>query len=171
MALPSGRSTVVAVDGWAKKKMGASPKKLIVVAEDNPNDIFLLKSAFEEAAPTISVTFIEDGMALVHNFESRQQQTPAPELLLLDLNIPGMDGFQVLEWIRQQPGLRKMPVIIFSSSGAAADIDRAYELGANSYLVKPFDFRQLTEMVRKIVGYWLEINQSPDCMLDQPVKG
>jgi len=154
-----------------EKKMGASPKKQILVVEDNPNDIFLLKSAFEEAASDINVSFFEDGTGVVGHLESRQQQIPAPELLLLDLNIPGRDGFEVLEWLRRQPGLRKMPVIIFSSSGAAADIDQAYELGANSYLVKPFDFRQLTEMVRRIVGYWLEINQSPDCMVEQPVRG
>jgi CheY-like chemotaxis protein len=150
--------------------MGESPKKRILVAEDNHNDIFLLKSAFQEAAPDICVSFFEQGTELVNHLESRQQ-TPAAELLLLDLNIPGLDGFGVLEWIRRQPGLRKMPVIVFSSSGAAADIDQAYELGANSYLVKPFDFRQLTEMVRRIVGYWLEINQSPDCMVEQPVRG
>ena len=146
------------------------PKKRILVAEDNSNDVFLLKSAFQEAAPNVELRIFEDGTALVNHLQSPLQETPTPELLLLDLNIPGMDGFQVLEWIRRQPGLRKMPVVIFSSSGAAADIDQAYELGANSYLVKPFDFRRLTEIVERMAGYWLEINRSPDCRVEQPLR-
>jgi len=150
--------------------MSASPKKRILVAEDNANDVFLLRNAFQETAPNIELTIFEDGTALVNHLQSTIQETPAPELLLLDLNIPGMDGFQVLEWIRGQPGLRKMPVVIFSSSGAAADIDQAYELGANSYLVKPFDFRRLTEIVERMVGYWLEINRSPDCRIEQTLR-
>jgi CheY-like chemotaxis protein len=150
--------------------MRASGKRSILAAEDNPNDVFLLKSAFEQTAADVTLTLFEHGEEVIKFLALHHHQGSVPELLLLDLNIPRMDGFKVLGWIRKQPDLKQMPVVIFSSSGAAADIDRAYEMGANSYLIKPFEFGRLTKMVHKIVDYWLEMNTSPSCAMQSSAR-
>jgi len=75
--------------------------------------------------------------------------------------MPKVDGFEALQWIRNQPGLRRLLVIVFSSSGEAGQINRAYDLGANSYLIKPFDYKELTDLIRRLLTYWLETNLAP----------
>lgn len=144
--------------------MKATAKRAIVAAEDNVNDAFLLKNAFEEAAPDIDISFVGDGDELISYLEANV----TPDLVLLDLKMPRTDGFESLQWIRKQPGLGRLVVVIFTSSGAAEDINRAYDLGANSYLIKPFDHQQLVQMVRKLLTYWLEINQCPNCTPARP---
>jgi len=83
---------------------------------------------------------------------------PLPALLLLDLRLPFIRGFEVLEWVRSQPGLRHMIVVVLTASKQIEDIERAYELGANSYLVKPQDPRELVSIVQRLQAYWLSIN-------------
>jgi len=138
-------------------------KSSILLAEDNLNDVFLLKSAFQEAAPEMRISVVGNGEELIGYLQSRPGggQTPIPALILLDLKMPKVDGFEALQWIRNQPNLKRLLVVVFSSSGEAGQINRAYDLGANSYLMKPFDYHQLTELIRKLLAYWLDANLAP----------
>src|SRR6185369_8435595 len=93
----------------------------------------------------------------------RSCRLSVPGLLLLDLKMPKLNGFAVLEWLQQQPGLRRLIVAVLTSSTAPADINRAYDLGANSYLAKPSSANGYVELAEKLRGYWLELNHPPDC--------
>src|SRR6266850_1332354 len=107
-------------------------KSSILLAEDNLNDVFLLKSAFQEAAPEMRISVVGNGEELIGYLQSRPGggQTPIPALILLDLKMPKVDGFEALQWIRNQPNLKRLLVVVFSSSGEAGQINRAYDLGA-----------------------------------------
>jgi CheY-like chemotaxis protein len=150
-------------------------KKSILIAEDNVNDVFLLKSAFQEAAPRMRINVVGDGAELINYLEAKPSgsQNPIPALVLLDLKMPKVDGFEVLHWVRNQPELKRLLMVVFSSSNEASEINRAYDLGANSYLIKPFDYRALTELVRKLLGYWVDTNLPPSfsSIATQPGNG
>jgi CheY-like chemotaxis protein len=88
-----------------------------------------------------------------------RQKFPLPCLVLLDLNLPMRAGLEVLEWIRQQPNLKKLVVVVFSSSALSTDIDRAYELGANSYITKPMELEKTMEIAQLLKGWWLGYNR------------
>jgi CheY-like chemotaxis protein len=93
-----------------------------------------------------------------------------PELILLDLNMPGIDGFQLLRWIRQQPGLKALRVVVLTSSTEMRDATLAYRLGANSFLVKPMDFEEFVSITNAIQGYWLWISKSPQVARSEEEK-
>lgn len=136
----------------------------ILLVEDDENDILLIRRAFQKANvinPLVVVRDGEEAVAYLADLDGR----PVPEVILLDLKLPRRDGFEVLEWLRAQPGLRRLPVVILTSSSQMPDIQRAYDLGANSYLVKPVSFDGLLEMVRTLGFYWLILNQKPDPLL------
>jgi CheY-like chemotaxis protein len=86
---------------------------------------------------------------------------PLPFLLLLDLKMPGTDGFEVLQWVRSQADLKRLLVVVLTSSNLQADVDRAYESGANSYLVKPVEFNEMVNMIQRFEAYWAELNRFP----------
>ncbi len=138
-------------------------KSSVLIAEDNLNDVFLLKSVFAEVAPKLRITVVEDGEELIRYFQRPPSgvQNPLPALLMLDLKMPKLDGFEVLQWLREQPELRRLLVVVFSSSGEATQVNHAYDLGANSYLVKPFHYQALTEMIRRLLAYWIDTNLAP----------
>lgn len=141
-------------------------KKSLLLIEDDPNDVALFRRAAAKAGLMVEITNAEDGDAAVRLLETRAGQKPDaaagfPWIVLLDLKMPKRSGLEVLEWLRGQPQLRHVPVIIFTSSRERSDITRAYELGANSYLVKPVSFDQLKEMVREVNHYWLDLNEYP----------
>jgi len=92
---------------------------------------------------------------------SNREQYPLPFLLLLDLKMPGTDGFEVLEWLRNEPQLKRLLVVVLTSSNLQSDVDRAYELGANSYLVKPVSFDEMVHLIQRFEAYWSEINRTP----------
>src|SRR5439155_5414934 len=137
-------------------------------AEDQDTEVQLLKLACERAKVSLPLHFVRNGEEAIEylkgegHFADRQEH-PLPTLLLLDLNIPLRNGFEVLEWLRLQPGLRRLLVIVFTSSEFPEDINRAFELGANSYLVKPGGFKKLQEVARYLEDYWLRLNRCPDC--------
>src|ERR1043166_3833342 len=140
--------------------------KHILVAEDEPTDVFLLRLAFTKAEIPVTLHFVRDGEDAVNYLKGEARYAdrgmhPLPDLLLLDLKMPRLNGFDVLGWLRQQPGLKRLPVAILSSSRLAQDANRAYELGANSYLVKPCDLEKMFETVKRVREYWLELNQNP----------
>jgi len=112
------------------------------------------------------VKIVRDGEQAIDYLAGRGQYTnrekfPLPYLLLLDLKMPGTDGFEVLQWLREEPDLRRLLVVVLTSSNLQSDVDRAYELGANSYLVKPVEFEQMVNLVQRFEAYWTEINRTP----------
>jgi CheY-like chemotaxis protein len=136
----------------------------ILVAEDDPTDAYFFERAFRRAGVPVVLHFVGDGQQVIDylngtgEFADRARH-PLPQLLLLDLNMPRMDGFHVVRWIRKQPWLDALQVVIFSSSDEPKDIDRAYGLGANSYLVKPHSMEELTGLMARFKKNWLEIGK------------
>jgi CheY-like chemotaxis protein len=138
----------------------------ILVVEDDPNDVVLLRRAFQKSKLLNPVTFLPDGQ-LARDYlagdgaYADRSQHPIPVLLLLDLKLPRMSGLELLSWLRDQPVLNRLLVVVLTSSRESSDLDRAYELGANSYLVKPVAFEALLELVQAIGLYWLVLNEAP----------
>ena len=133
----------------------------ILVAEDDPTDAYFFQRAFNRAGIQVTLHFVRDGQEVLDyllgegQFADRTTH-PLPQLLLLDLKMPRMDGFDVLQWVRRQPRFISMQIVIFSSSEQARDINRAYGLGANWYLVKPHSLEELNALVGRFKKYWLE---------------
>lgn len=136
----------------------------ILLVEDDDNDVLLIKRAFKKAKMANPVEVVSDGEAAI-TYLSRKppyDERPVPELVLLDLKLPRKSGHEVLQWIREQPRFKYLPVVVLSSSRERPDVQRAYELGANSYLVKPPSFEALIEMVQTLDVYWLVLNERVD---------
>lgn len=134
----------------------------ILVAEDDASDVLLLKRAFAQTrmAPVHYASDGEEVLAYLAGkppFENPVRY-PLPHLLLLDLKLPRMDGFEVLRCIRGQLNLRHLLVVVFSGSNLQTDIDKAYEYGANSYVVKPHGPRDLVAVVQRLETYWAKLN-------------
>ena len=139
----------------------------ILVAEDEPVDGMMVKRAFRKLALGETLFLVEDGDSAVDYLTgngrySDRQQHPLPVLILLDLKLPRRSGLEVLEWLRQQPGLKRIPVVVLTSSREHKDVARAYDLGANSYLVKPVEFNALLDMMKSVGLYWLVVNEKPE---------
>src|SRR2546428_9867920 len=118
---------------------------VILLAEDREDDILLIRKAFQEAFINNPLQVVRDGEEAIAYLSgegkySNRAEYPLPELMLLDLKMPGTDGFDVLKWMRQQPGLQALRVVVLTSSDQMRDVNAAYQLGANSFLVKPIDF-------------------------------
>ena len=138
-----------------------------MLAEDDPNDVLLIQRAFQRNHVANPVQVVRDGdeaLAYLRGqapFADRERH-PLPVLMLMDLKMPRKSGLEVLEWVRQQPGLKRLPIIVLTSSNQSPDINRAYELGANSYLVKPAGFDSLLDLVKNLDMYWLILNEKPE---------
>ena len=140
----------------------------VLLAEDNPNDVFFIRRGFEKARLPNPLQVVNDGDQAMDYLKgdgpyADRSQYPFPFLLLLDLRLPRKSGFEVLEWLRQQPRLKRLMTVVLTSSKEGPDINRAYDLGANSYLVKPPDAEALRELLDRLNGYWVGLNQPPDC--------
>ena len=139
---------------------------LILLVEDDPNDIILIKRAFEKARITNPLQVVEDGEEAISYLAGKgpygdREKYSLPMLILLDLKLPRKSGHEVLGWLRKQPMLKRLTVVVLTSSQQSSDINRAYDLGANSYLVKPVTFDALVEMVKTLNLYWLLLNENP----------
>src|SRR6185295_4820460 len=127
-------------------------RKAILIADDSEEDAFIIRRAFQEAGCDIPLTFVRDGQEAMDYlsgegaFQDREAH-PLPRLMLLDLKMPKVDGFDVLGWMQGQPQLKLLPVTVLTSSNQDRDVDRAYGLGANSYLVKPGSFSGFVDIV------------------------
>ena len=143
------------------------PHQTILLAEDNATDALMVQRAFKKAHLMNPVQVVDDGDKAVAYLAGEgpyadREKCPLPVLLLLDLKLPRRSGLEVLEWLRKQDGLKRLPVVVLTSSRESSDVNRAYDLGANSYLVKPVDFDPLLEMVKTLGLYWVMMNERPD---------
>jgi CheY-like chemotaxis protein len=135
----------------------------ILHVEDDSNDVLLFRHACAKAGVRANVQVVGDGdeaMAYLsgeQDFRDRQAH-PLPHLVLLDLKMPRVNGFELLSWMRLDPRFRRVPVVVLTSSAHEADVRRAYEAGANSYLVKPVEFTSLVGLARAVHDYWLRLN-------------
>src|SRR4051812_37370748 len=136
-------------------------QSVILVAEDDENHVFFIRRAFQDAGLLNPAHFVEDGEQAIAYLAgegkySNRDEFPLPGLLLLDLKMPNKDGFEVLDWVRAYPTLSALRVVVLTTSGATRDINRAYQLGANSFLTKPMKFNDLVQLTRWVKGYWLQ---------------
>ncbi len=136
----------------------------ILIAEDDADDRFLLQSAFDENGYTDKIHFVENGVEMInylHNIELEGIESTLPRFILLDLNMPKKDGREVLKEIKQNQFLKKIPVIIFSTTNNELEMKRCYELGANSYITKPNSFDSLIKTVAALRSYWINTTNNP----------
>lgn len=136
----------------------------ILLVEDNPGDIRLTQEAFKEGQVNNTLHVVEDGIEALDFLFQRNEfaDAPRPDIILLDLNLPGKDGDEVLQELRNDPDLRHIPVIILTSSGAQEDVVKSYGLCANAYLTKPVDPAEFIDVVRTFEQFWLSIVRLPD---------
>jgi CheY-like chemotaxis protein len=141
-------------------------QNVLLHVEDDPNDVLLLQRAFRKANAALTIHAVTDGDKAVaylsgaDEFADREKY-PLPTVALLDLKMPRKSGLEVLAWIRNEPKLRRLVVIIFTASKHDDAVNKAYELGANSYLVKPVGFDMLVEVARMVQQYWINTNERP----------
>ena len=137
----------------------------ILAAEDTPSDIELLQLALARCGSVRSLKIVKDGLQVVDYllgeppFDQPNRQTP--NIIFMDLKMPRMDGFEVLQWLRKNPDCSVIPVIIMTASGLEADVLRAYRLGANAYFEKPTDFGQLQDILQSILKFWSHAKLPP----------
>lgn len=139
----------------------------ILLVEDDSNDVLLIQRSFRTARLANPLQVVVDGEEAVAYLSGQgpyadRERSPLPVMMLLDLKLPRKSGFEVLEWLRQQPGLKRLPVVVLTGSQETTDIDRAYDLGVNSYLVKPVTATGLLDMVKAFDLYWLILNEKPN---------
>ena len=138
---------------------------VILLAEDREDDILIMRKAFAQTDFSGSLFVVRNGEEAIAYLRGdmpygNRAEYPLPALLLLDLKMPKKDGFEVLAWLRQQPHLATLRVIVLTSSEATSDLKLAYELGANSFLPKPTESQDMIELAQSINGFWLQFNQT-----------
>jgi chemotaxis family two-component system response regulator Rcp1 len=132
---------------------------VVLLAEDNPDHAYLTREAFQEARLRVELHHVETGdecMAFLRR-QAPYENAPRPDLILLDIHMPRMDGYEVMEAINADENLRSLTVVVLSTSSDLIDVDRMYALRCNSFLTKPVDFSQFAELIRKMAGYWFEL--------------
>jgi two-component system response regulator len=140
---------------------------LILMAEDDADDRLLVKEALEESRVLNELRFVEDGEELL-DYLRRQGRyaadgaSPRPGLVLLDLNMPRKDGREALREIKADPDLRRIPIVVMTTSKAEEDIFRSYDSGASSYITKPVTFERLVELMKTLGQYWIEFVELPN---------
>lgn len=142
----------------------------ILLVEDNPGDVRLTQEAFKEAKLRNALQVCTDGeQALAYlRREGEHAAATRPDLILLDLNLPKVDGREVLEAIKADPALRHIPVVVLTTSSADEDVLRVYELAGNCYITKPVDFESFIGVIRSIEDFWLTVVRLPSQATDQP---
>jgi CheY-like chemotaxis protein len=139
----------------------------ILLVEDSPDDALLIQRAFRKANLANPVQLVRDGEEAVTYLKGAppfddRSRFPLPVFMLLDLKLPRRSGLEVLAWVRQESPVRRLPVVVLTSSRESVDVNRAYDLGVNSYLTKPVGFEALLEMVKNVNLYWLVLNEHPE---------
>src|SRR3989440_8913154 len=147
-------------------KPGAT-EAVILLAEDRQDDVMIIRRAFAKSKLLNPLHVVSDGDEAIAYLQGEgkyasRDEYPLPSLLLLDLKMPRKGGFEVLEWIRKQPSLSALRVIVLTTSDEIRDVNQAYRMGANSFLVKPVDFAAFVEVSRALKGYWLWMSEEPE---------
>ncbi len=140
---------------------------VILMADDDADDRMLTHDALEESRVLNELRFVEDGEELMEYLTRKgkyanPEDSPRPGLILLDLNMPKKDGREALKEIKSDPNLRRIPVVIMTTSKAEEDIFRSYDFGASSFITKPVTFDRLVELMRTLGEYWVEFVELPD---------
>ena len=142
-----------------------SPLRTILVADDDADDRLFIGEALRQNGFTNEIKFVEDGEDLMnyltHQNGFTSDNAPTPDLILLDLNMPRKNGFQALTEIRGNSSLRRLPVVVMSTSTAKGDVAKTYDIGGNSYIVKPHTFDRLIDIVSTLNSYWAQVAQLP----------
>jgi CheY-like chemotaxis protein len=147
--------------------MTSTPKPIVILmAEDDADDRLLVREAFDESRLLNELRFVEDGEELMDYLRrqgrySSPDASPRPGLILLDLNMPRMDGREALRAIKDDDDLRRIPIVVMTTSKAEEDIFRSYESGASSYITKPVTFERLVELMKALGQYWIEFVELP----------
>jgi CheY-like chemotaxis protein len=144
-----------------------STPAVVLLVEDSESDIVLMRRAWQSLDQRIPLRVLTDGEEAIDYFKGLGQFAdlaahPRPSLVLLDLGLPGISGFDVLKWIRATPGMKELPVIVMTGSAFVADVKLAYDLGANSFMVKPGTFERLVSELDIIIRFWIKFNEVPD---------
>lgn len=138
-----------------------TPSYRVMVIEDNPDTALLIEHALSGPDTSTEIVTYNDGehaLASLHGTDGDEPEAPLPSLILLDLNLPRLDGTEVLKRLRAQPRTRLTPVVVFSSSDQPSDVAACYKHGANSYVRKPVDFDRFSEILVEVARYWLSVN-------------
>lgn len=146
---------------------------VILLAEDNDDHVTLILRAFRKGALVNPVFVVRNGEEVIQYLKgdgkfSNRSEYPLPSLLLLDLRMPMKNGFEVLAWIRQEPAFRPLRIVVLTTSEDMKDVNRAYQLGANSFLVKPMDLEHFANLTDAIKGHWLWLSKAP--ALERPAS-
>ena len=144
-----------------------SSLQTILLVEDDANDVMLFRRAYHKCKLANPLQVVGDGEAaqdyLAGNDKYADRETyPLPAMVLLDFKLPRKSGLEVLAWMRSQTGLKRLPVVALTSSRERTDVNRAYDLCINSYLVKPVSFDNLMQLVKSLGLYWMILNENPD---------
>ena len=140
--------------------------KTVLLVEDSEDDIFFARRAFEEAGLLASLNHVEDGQKAIEYLSAKgpyadRMRFPIPSVALLDIKLPFISGLEVLKWIREQSGSPRLPVIVFTSSDQERDVEKAYALGANAYVMKPARAEYYSNLVTLIKRFWIDVNIPP----------
>jgi CheY-like chemotaxis protein len=140
---------------------------VVLIVEDREDDILIMRKAFAQASFDNPIQIVRDGFEANAYLDGagkykNRAEFPLPALILLDLKLPGIDGFEVLSWIRKHEGIAGIPVVVLTSSNAIRDVNRAYALGANSFFVKELDFQQAVDLARLLRLYWIKKALKPE---------
>jgi CheY-like chemotaxis protein len=153
-----------------------SERAVILLAEDREDEVLLIRHAFSRANIPNPLFVVRNGEEAISYLKgegkySNRAEYPLPDLFLLDLKMPRVNGFEVLTWVRQQPGLAALRILVLTSSDEIRDVNEAYSLGANSFLVKPHDFEDFTELSRIIQDFWLKRSKAPETYRPPKMNG
>lgn len=143
----------------------------VLLVEDNSKDVVLIQRAFRKAQILAPLQAVSDGEQAISYLAGEdpyhdRAQYPLPGLILLDLKLPRRSGTEVLAWLRQQPGLKRIPVVMLTASREDVDVNRSYDLGANAYMVKPVSFDNLVSILETLNVHWLVLNEKPQIVRD-----
>src|SRR5688500_9122357 len=153
---------------WYVDKEAMDPSSSVVIAEDSHDDAFLIQRAFKDHGSMRPPHIVNDGAEAIayiagEGIYADRMTYPFPNLIILDLKMPRVDGFQVLEWLRDHPDFRVIPTVVWSASSDQRDVKHAYCLGANGYLCKPTEYPQFKAMLGRLLAFW------DDCLKPAPM--
>lgn len=143
--------------------MSQAPKRLnIYLAEDDPDDQYFIKASLEADGADVELNCFFNGRQLLNALEQLINiDSPLPHLVLLDINMPQLDGVQTLELLKANPNLAHLPVLIYTTSRSEEDIRRVYSLGASAYIVKPLSFGEIQEKFKRVIEFWGAVSEIP----------